>query len=356
MKHNIGDLYQMQALPLQAKITMTIVRVRGWLDHWDDNCYISFSGGKDSTVLVDIIHNKMGRKDIPLVYVDTGLEYPEIREFVKSYGDRVIQLKPQMNFRQVIEKYGYPMISKQISKRVWEWNNAKAKGKDLTQTEAYKEFTGTRYVLREGYDTPMKSFHNKEKWMFLTKAPFKMSHKCCDIMKKKSLKKMHPRKAITAQMACESINRQKSWLIHGCNAFDAKEPISNPMSFWTEQDVLEYIKTFKIPICSVYGEVVPDYDATDDLEGQMRFDDLTPDLWSDELKQPRLKTTGCNRTGCMFCGFGCHLEKSEGRFERMKRTHPKQYEWIMKPWDEGGLGYKEVIDWINEHGKLNIKY
>ena len=147
------------------------------------------------------------------------------------------------------------------------------------------------------------------------------------------------------------------WLENGCNGFDLKMPISNPMAFWTEQDVLEYIKINNLPICSVYGEIVTDFDATDDIEGQMRFDDLTPDLWSDELEQPKLKTTGCDRTGCMFCGFGCHLDREgEGRFERMKFTHPRQYEWIMKPWKEGGLGYKEVIDWINEHGNLDIKY
>lgn len=355
LKHNRGDLYQMQSLPLNAKINMTITRVRGWLDHWDDECFISFSGGKDSTVLVDIIHNKMGRTDIPLVFVDTGLEYPEIRDFVKSYGDKVIWLKPEMNFRQVIEVYGYPFISKQVAKRVHEYNNAIKKGKDITKTEAYKEFNGLRYFHKEGYEQSMKSFHNKEKWLFLTEAPFKMSHKCCDIMKKNSLKKMKGKYPITAQMACESINREKSWFLHGCNAFDAKSPISNPMTFWTEQDVLEYIKINNLPIASVYGKIV-EIPNNDVIEGQMRFDDLTADLWSDRLKQPLLKTTGCNRTGCMFCGFGCHLEKGEGRFERMKRTHPKQYEWIMKPWDEGGLGYKEVIDWLNENGNLNIRY
>ena len=59
----------------------------------------------------------------------------------------------------------------------------------------------------------------------------------------------------------------------------------------------------------------------------------------------------------MFCGFGCTQEsEGEGRFERMKLTHPKQYEWIMKDWDKGGLGYKKVIDWINENGNLNIRY
>ena len=124
-----------------------------------------------------------------------------------------------------------------------------------------------------------------------------------------------------------------------------KEPISNPMSFWSEQDVLHYIKENDLPMCSVYGDIVRD----EEIDGQLNF--------GVDEETARLKTTGCSRTGCMFCGFGCHLEKEgEGRFERMKVTHPKQYEWIMKPWDEGGLGYKEVIDWINEHGNLRIRY
>ena len=116
-KHTISDLYQMQSLPLKYKIAMTQQRIRGWYDHWDGNVYVSFSGGKDSTVLVDII-TKMGYKDIPLVFVDTGLEYPEIREFVKGYGDKVTWLKPKLTFKQVIEKYGYPFISKEVSECV----------------------------------------------------------------------------------------------------------------------------------------------------------------------------------------------------------------------------------------------
>ena len=55
-----------------------------------------------------------------------------------------------------------------------------------------------------------------------------------------------------------------------------------------------------------------------------------------------------------FCMFGC-MSKQWDNFERLKITHPKQYAYIMKPWSEGGLGYKEVIDWINENnGKGTI--
>lgn len=341
MKHNIGDLYQMQSLPLQAKISMTIVRVRGWLDHWDDDCYISFSGGKDSTVLVDIVYNKMGRTDIPLVFVDTGLEYPEIREFVRSYGDRVVWLKPEMNFRQVVEKFGYPMISKDISQCLYDVNT---QAKRLNCSKRETRLWNRAFNPDSEYAKKYPGF-SRARYDFMNDSPYAFSHRCCDIMKKKPSKmyeKQTGRKPILATMACESRLRQTQWLQDGCNAFNVKRPTSKPMSFWKEQDVLEYIKKHQIPICSVYGDIVEDNSRNDNLDGQMRFDDLSPDLWSDELEQPKLKTTGCNRTGCMFCGFGCHVE-NENSFERMKKTHPKQYEWIMKPWNEGGWVTKKLL-------------
>jgi 3'-phosphoadenosine 5'-phosphosulfate sulfotransferase (PAPS reductase)/FAD synthetase len=193
------------------------------------------------------------------------------------------------------------------------------------------------------------------RYQFFLDAPFEIGNQCCNVMKKspgKAYQKRTGRVPMTAQMASESRLRTQIWLKQGCNAFDAKKPMSNPMAFWTEQDVLLYIYQTHRPICSVYGEVVKEQGQ----DGQM---DLA-DYFGTELfvlERPTLKTTGYNRTGCMFCGFGCHLEKpGEGRFERMKHTHPKQYDYIMRPWEEGGLNYKEVIDWINEHGDLHIRY
>lgn len=157
---------------------------------------------------------------------------------------------------------------------------------------------------------------------------------------------------MTAQMASESRMRTQKWLQNGCNGFEMKTPISNPMAFWTEQDVLTYIYENKITLASVYGEVVVDSEDSEQLDGQMSIADFG--LFDKE--RPLLKTTGCNRTGCMFCAYGLHIEASPNRFEKMKETHPKQYEYTMKPIEDGGLNYKEVIDWINENGKMNIKY
>lgn len=325
--HTIDDLKQLQAMPLPIKVAMTQTRIRAWVNEFGtEGVYVSFSGGKDSTVLLHIVRELY--PDIPGVFVDTGLEYPEIREFVKTF-DNVIWLKPKMNFRQVIEKYGYPFISKEVSQRIYEVKSCKDRGGNYKELSQYKRLKDPQYKQFSG-----------QKYSFFLDAPFKITHKCCSIMKKNPINKYAKqtgRKPITAQMAEESMLRRQKWLQHGCNAFDIKNPVSNPMSFWTEQDVLRYIKENNLSIASVYGDIVP-------VDNQLSLFDTD------------LKTTGCNRTGCMFCGFGCHLEKSPNRFEKMKETHPKQYEYIMRDWNNGGLGYKKVIDWINDHGNMNIKY
>lgn len=112
--HTMDDLRQFQAMPLSIKIAMTQTRIRAFVDTFGvDGVYVSFSGGKDSTVLLDIVRKIY--PNVPAVFSDTGLEYPEIREFVKTF-DNVTWVKPKMNFRKVIETYGYPMISKETSK------------------------------------------------------------------------------------------------------------------------------------------------------------------------------------------------------------------------------------------------
>lgn len=142
-------------------------------------------------------------------------------------------------------------------------------------------------------------------------------------------------------MASESQQREKEWKRTGCNAFDGKRPMSKPMSFWTEQDVLRFIADRELPIASVYGDIVASDGEND---------------YAETLIDCKLHCTGCQRTGCMFCAFGAHLEKGENRFERMKHTHPKHYdfcigggEWdadgLWKP-NEKGLGYGRVLDYI----------
>ena len=232
------------------------------------------------------------------------------------------------------------------------------------QNEQYKSLqmgvipSGSEYRLRRlnGELTDSKgnySQFNQEKYKFFLDAPFEISDLCCDIMKKKpahDYEKKTGRKPIIATMASESVMRMQKWLQDGCNAFNVTRPHSNPMSFWTEQDVLLYIKENNLHICSVYGEVVTDYEAMGQCENQMSFADFG--IFDNE--RPSLKTTGCQRTGCVLCGFGCHLEK-ESRFLKLKETHPKFYNLLYRL-KNNGVTYAEAIDWVNEHGNMNIKY
>lgn len=405
-KHTISDLYQMQSLPLSAKIRMTEYRIREWVDYYgDDGVYISFSGGKDSTVLLDIAR-KMYPK-IGAVYVDTGLEYPEVREFVKLH-ENVEIIRPKMNFRQIIIKYGYPMIGKEVAGCVYgarryveklaEQEKGAGSGEIISnysymadlvgidrredrENEAYKSLsrgeipstdikTPVRYLILQGKyphkengveTSEYSKMYNKERYKFFLDAPFEISDHCCSIMKKAPMHnyaKKTGKMPMTAQMASESRLRTTNWLKNGCNGFDMKSPISNPMSFWTEQDVLEYIYHNHIPIADVYGEVVADYGG-----GQAQGNSM--DLGIFDVGKPVFDTTGCNRTGCVYCGFGCHREKSPNRWELAEKlSNPEIIDYMMrggtfdekgiwKP-DSRGLGFWFVIEWINIYGNLHI--
>ena len=326
-KHSASDLVQMQSLPLDAKIRMTKNRIQQWYEAFEGNVYVSFSGGKDSTVLLHIARSLY--PDIEAVFVDTGLEYPEIREFVKSI-DNVTWLKPEMNFKQVILKYGYPVGSKRTALNIEYGRKALERG-DAAMFENYvcgkriNKTTGKEYKFMPIAKRFMKLFHSN----------IKVSNKCCDVMKKNPLVKYQKetkRKPILGTMAEESRQRRDGWLKTGCNSFKGKNAKSLPLSFWTEQDILQYIKKFNIPYSSAYGDIVPTEET------------IKLPMFNEEIDI--LKTTKCDRTGCMFCMFGCHLEQEPNRFQRMKETHPKQYEYILKPISEGGLGMKEVLDYI----------
>lgn len=299
------DLKIMQSWSLEQKIKTTQAKIIEFGDTYSNKIYVSFSGGKDSTVLLDLVRRVY--PDAPAVFVDTGLEYPEIRDFVKTIPN-VTWIKPEMNFRKVIETYGYPIISKRIAGYV-------------SSAKNNPNCVCAKYLKGEIENT---LFGGNGKWSFLIDSPFKISNYCCTKMKKepnKKYAKQTGRSPIFATMACESINRKHDWLKNGCNAYDSKEPKSKPMSFWTEQDVLEYLKRYNVPYASVYGDIVQGEDG-------------------------KLHTTGCDRTGCVFCGFGCHLEKEPNRFQRLKVTHPKLWDYCMRDWSEGGLGMRSVLEYI----------
>jgi len=279
---NIQTLYELQKLPLTEKIKITKERIIEWHDYWDNNVYVSFSGGRDSTVLLDIARSIF--PDIPAMFVNTGLEYPEIISFVKKTNN-VKHTYPKIPFSKVIKKYGYPVVSKSNAQILHEIRTTKSK--KLLNKRMNGDAKGNGKL--------------PEKWKFLIKAPFKISHKCCDILKKNPSKKYEKdtgNKGMLGTMAVESRQRTFTYLQNGCNSFTSNRPISTPIGFWTFQDIIEYIKKYNIKYSNIY------------------------------------KTDKNRRgTGCMFCLFGIHLEPTgfiyKNRFQKMKLTHPKHYKYCM---------------------------
>ena len=300
-KHTASDLAQMQALPLETKIRMTQYRIREWYEHWQGDVYVSWSGGKDSTVLKHIVDQMYD--DVPSVFSNMGLEYPEIQKLVfdtkKGLYDclrpNVVILYPEIRFDKVIELYGYPVISKETAECIYEAKKCIESGGKIYQYRL-KKIKG-EILDKEGN----KSKYNQDHWAFLMDAPFKISHLCCNEMKKKPFKKYEHgtgRKPIIATMASESRLRKTKWIQQGCNSFTGAKPSSKPMSFWTEQDVLEYIVKYNVPLAECYGKIQP----VGQSDGQMFIDGFHDKLCTSKMK----------RTGCMFCMFrGASGERAE---------------------------------------------
>ena len=287
-------LQQRLGLPMEAKVILSQQKIRQWHERWNGQTCVSFSGGLDSTVELDLVRDLY--KNTKAVFSNTGLEYPEILEFVKA-TDNVDWVRPEKTFKKVIEEFGYPVISKMQARFI---NDVQRNPNSAT---ANLRLTGFN---RAGKKSP--SMMISKKWRRLIDCPFKISGKCCDIIKKAPLnkyQKKHHLKPYVGTRVGESRNRVRAYLRTGCNIYEGAHPISKPISFWTHDDILEYIKTRNLPYSRIYD-------------------------------------MGENRTGCMFCMFGVHLEKEPNRFQRMYVTHPKYWDYCINK-----LGIGKMLDYIN---------
>ena len=332
---SIEQLKELQSKTLKEKIQISSARIIEWHERWNGQVYVSFSGGKDSVVLLHLVRrlypNVLG------VYVDTGLEYPELREFVKTF-DNIKWLQPQKydrhtkmykryTFIEILKDYGYPIISKEQAAFISEYRT--------TKSEKLKNIrlNGNKYGMGK----------ISKKYRHLIDADFLISDKCCDYMKKhpaEQFEKETGLKPILGTMTYESKQRESNWKMYGCNAFNKKRPTSSPISFWNEQDILRYIQKYNLEVAPVYGDLI-------------------------ELENGYLHFTKCQRTGCIFCGFGCQIEDNPNRFQRLAETHPKLYNYcinggeynedgIWQPSKEG-LGMGKVLDYIGVNYQPIIK-
>jgi len=312
IQKRFNALKDRQSLPLKDKIIESEKRIMEWYRAFDGKVCVSFSGGVDSTVLLWLTRKLY--PEIQAVFCNTGLEYPELYSFIKNtLNTRTI--KPRMSFNKVLKTYGYPLISKKVARGISILRNPTGRNQNVYRL--YDQGVNRFGEPVHGYQVPARW-----KNTFLN-APFELSDKCCEIMKKEPMRR-YTRETGNVQfvgmMASDSKQRQKAWLQHGCNAYDFKNPHSNPLAFWTKQDILQCLKMYDIPYASVYGDILQNRNTS------------------------KLYFTGVQSTGCIFCGFGLHMEKTPNRFQKLYHSHPKLWEYCMDK-----IGLRKIMQYIRDH-------
>jgi len=311
------QLRNYQAMPLGACIRRTEHLLAEWYDAHDGMVYLARSGGKDSDVLGDILYRLYPK--VPHVFADTGNELESVRQHIQDEIERGVPITiihPKMTFWDVVKAEGWPVISKKTCMGILRFVNTKS----FTQ-KRLRAFGGINPTSgKKQQRTIAKRWHHVLRAVL--RGDLDVTYKCCGELKIKPFVMYEGatgRLPIVGTMACDSETRKESYLNHGgCNAFDQATPTSRPIMFWTEQRVLEYIKTNGLKIADAYGDVV-------EVGGE-------------------LKCTGNDRTGCKFCLFGIHMEKGKNRIQRLAEVEPESYKEFV---ENGGGGVMDIlgVDW-----------
>jgi 3'-phosphoadenosine 5'-phosphosulfate sulfotransferase (PAPS reductase)/FAD synthetase len=264
--------------PLDYKIMLAQRRIKAAIMTWgEDNCYVSFSGGKDSTVLSHLV-SSMGYK-LEHVFSNTRLEYPDCIKFAQDWcrknGIKLTWVMPDVLPYEIWKKYGYPMFSKEVA-------------------------TILERVRTGNFVSPKKL---KKVKRFLKYKDLKISARCCHYLKRKPMlewqKRSGKKVAIMGTRAEESQIRRVVWVRKGCIYETKNQVVVTPLIFFTDKDIWDYIKIFKIRLADIYYK-------------------------------------GFKRNGCYCCGFGCHLTE-DNNFVKLKKMNPALWANVMNHW-----GFREL--------------
>ena len=252
------------------------------------NCVVSFSGGIDSQVLLFL--SRMIDKNRKGIFLNTTNEHSEILKHVRIV-ENIETILPEITFIQIIEKYGFPLISKNVARMLDDL-------KHPTEKNKISRMCWETGVNREGKKS---LFVLPEKYKHIIKAPFDVTNKCCYYLKKKPFAKVNKEGVLIGTMVTESRDRMMSYMRTGCINPNKKQAI--PLSIWTKQNIWSFIKQNKIKYCDIYNQ-------------------------------------GEESTGCAYCGFGCQFDTS--RFARLREREPKRYNQMMNL-KNNGVTYADAI-------------
>lgn len=328
-----AHMVAMQALPYEVKIKRAELRAREYIEKLDDmelNAHVSV-GGLDSIVLLLFLRH-IGI-DVPAISV-SALEDKSIQRIHRELG--VISIPPGKPKVQILQEYGFPVISKKIAGRIDTLQRPTEKNKTVRHAIITGECGAQgHYAKNSRMKLPQKwlelfaGYENETENVNYKIAPFKVSNKCCLYMKEQPCDrwaKEHKSRPYLGLMASEGGHREEALTEHGCNYFGKGVIRSAPFAPFLRQDLLQLALDLKAPVPEIYGTIERRPDGT-------------------------LYTTGAQRTGCSMCGFGVHMETRPHRFDRLRVRNPKEWEfWMYRcctdPETGEKFGWGRVLDYI----------
>lgn len=289
----VEELHNRQQWTLAQKIDHSLGVIDQFIARMDGKVYLSFSGGKDSTVLLHLC--EILKPDIKCVFVNTGCESVDVVRFVEKMkaAHNIEVIRPKLTPRQVWAKYGFPLVSKDQAFKI-----------DLVRKNP-NSASAQKFMRDSNKFTISKCFRylcDTEKCKYHTSAV------CCNKLKKDPCKRYEHEsglRPIVATMASESMLRETDYLRVGqCNKFDQGHEKSKPLSIWMEEDIWQFIRENNIEIAEIYAK-------------------------------------GVDRTGCVGCGFGAQM-KDDRRLETFYRLYPKYYNMVLN-FENNGVTYREAL-------------
>lgn len=332
-KKKKAQMAAMQALPYEIKVKRAEIRAFEFIEKLDDmglEAHVSV-GGLDSIVLLQFLR-RIGI-DIPAISV-SALEDKSIQKIHKELG--VIRVPIGKPKTQILNEYGFPVISKKIAGRIDTLQNPTERNKTVRhaiitgECGAQGHFAkNSRMKLPQKWLELFGGYENENEGVNYRIAPFKVSNKCCLYMKEKPCDKWakeHNSRPFLGLMASEGGQREEALVEHGCNYFGKGVIRSAPFAPFLRQDLLQLALDIDVPVPEIYGSIERDENGI-------------------------LYTTGAQRTGCSMCGFGIHMEKRPHRFDQLRERNPKEWEfWMYRcctdPDTGEKFGWGRVLDYI----------
>lgn len=246
---------------LDIKISNAMHRIEDLYYQTGGKCYLSFSGGKDSTVILAIIKMceeiyTLPPNAIPAVFSDTGIELGSTKEFVKwvkeNWYCNVEIIRPEKTFSWIVKNKGKPMKSKMKS----EWLARYQRGNRSENT--MKNLLGIKGV------NVKSKIANKDMHLLHDDFDIKVSDYCCRTLKKKPFEKYNKQNNVKGYILGERMDEGGARLMDSqkriknggklCTKTKGNYIVKLPIIDWTNKDIDEFIQRYNVPLSKAYTE------------------------------------------------------------------------------------------------------